>query len=112
MFDQEIHRTLNALGIGHRFHGYTAVFDAVQLVLEDEDRLLNFYDHVLTPLGSRYQLKPRNIERNIRTISCHAWETSRDYLCSLAGYPLTKAPSVIELIEIIATSVSRGRTRR
>ena len=109
MYNKEIVVLLDTLGIGHRFQGRTIVYAAVQLALEDESRLLHFTEQITSVLAQRYGMKLTNIERSIRTVSGHAWQTNPAYLCRLAGYPLNKAPSVSELIDILLTSIIRRR---
>lgn len=109
MYENETTRVLNALGVGRRFIGYAAAYEAIQLTLDDEDRLLHFYDRILTVIAAQQGRKARNIERNLRTICLHAWQTNPDYLNRLAGYPMSKPPSVIEFIDILSTSIARNR---
>lgn len=109
MYENETINTLNTLGIGRRFSGFTAVYDAVQLALDNEDRLISFYTQILTVLEKRYDRKARNIERNMRTICLHAWQTNPDYLSFLAGYPMSRQPSVVEFIDILSSSIARHR---
>ena len=112
MYESQTNQMMTVLGIGHRFSGYTAVFDAIQLVIENEDRLLNFSAQILPLLSARYGRKACNIHRNIRTICSHAWQTNPEYLSDIAGYPLNGPPSVIEFIDILSTSIIRSQSEK
>jgi len=107
LYTREIQHILRTLGIGRRFIGYNILSDALLTALTVPDALVCYKSNIMQPLAIRYQCPLVNIERNIRTVITHAWQVNPDYLCHLAGYPLQKAPSSSEFIDILSTSILR-----
>lgn len=104
-----IHETFQALGIPKTFRGYMQAVYAVELILEDEDRLRHITKEVYWKVADACNCKHCDIERNIRTIiSAWVWrEEVRCQFLEMAGYPLRTHPSVSEFLAIIAAHVQR-----
>ncbi|MDD6049957.1 MAG: sporulation initiation factor Spo0A C-terminal domain-containing protein [Clostridiales bacterium] len=107
MDQQTIINDLRALGIGRQYLGYHVTIQAVEMVLEDENRLLCIKQGVFVPLAEEQQCDWRTVERNIRTIIHRAWTVNRPYLSELAGYPLQQEPTVTEFVEILSAHLLR-----
>ena len=102
-----IYDELQRLGIAANYRGRKQAALAIQLALENEDRLdhvtKEIYWEVAESIGCNYD----NIERNLRTVSHRAWNVSRSYLLKIAHYDLTAAPTASEFIAIVATHIRR-----
>lgn len=107
MDTQTIISDLRTLGIGRQYLGYNITIAAVQLVLDDENRLLCIKQGVFLPLAEQQNCDWRTIERNIRTVIHRAWTVNRPYLSELAGYPMHQEPTVTEFVEILSAHILR-----
>ncbi len=92
---------LRALGIGRQYKGHAIAVHAVELALEDADRLVCVRSGILMPLGERLHRDWRALERNLRTAACRAWEVNPTLMEKIAGYPLQKAPTTTEFLEML-----------
>ncbi len=102
-----IHQTMRNLGITKNYRGYNQLFICVELVLEDEDRMLNAQENVFKPTAEILHCNVMTVERNIRTIINRVWNTDHEILRDYARYNLKYKPSVSEFIDIIANHVLR-----
>lgn len=102
-----VEESLRQLGILRTYRGRQAVIAAVQLALEDEDRLRSVTKGIYMEAAQRCGDSWTSVERNIRTVSRRAWMSNPDYLEQLAGYPLSGPPSASELIEMLANDAMR-----
>ncbi len=98
---------LRMLGIGRHYLGYHITVQAVQMTLMDSKRLLCVKQGIFLPLAEQEHCDWRTIERNIRTVIRRAWHVNRDYLTELAGYPITREPTVVEFVEMLSDHVLR-----
>lgn len=106
---QIISETLQSLGISKRYKGYRQLFLSVELALDDETRLLYITENIYYPVAEKCNCEYYNVERNIRTVAHHAWKINSERLTEIAGYALDSAPSVSELITILATYIERNQ---
>lgn len=97
----DLEGTLRALGIGRQYKGHAIAVHAVELALEDADRLVCVRSGILMPLGEMLQRDWRALERNLRTAACRAWEVNPTLMEKIAGYPLQKAPTTTEFLEML-----------
>lgn len=107
MTELYIEQTLQDLHINRRYTGRGQLADSVGMALADENALLKLQRRIYTPVAARYNSTAGSVERNIRTVSRVAWETSPDALQKMAGYALYGPPSAAELIEILLTHIQR-----
>lgn len=91
------------LGVGKRFKGYRMIVIAVELGIENEDRLLCAQEFLYKPIAQRLGCDFRSVERDIRTVIAHAWRCNPDYLSHLAGFSLTYPPTVGQFLDILVT---------
>ena len=98
-----IQRLLWHMGIGNRLKGYKMIILAVELGVEDEDRLLCVREHLYKPIARKLGCDMHCVERNIRTAINHAWRNNPDYLSSLAGFQLTQPPTVTHFLDMLVT---------
>lgn len=98
---------LIALGISPHYHGHKQSMLAIQLALEDEDRLLDIVKQIYQPVGNACSCDYTCVERNIRTAVRVAWEANPIRLCELARRQLKDPPTVSEFISILAAYIQR-----
>ena len=85
--NSEIFSLLHRLGITPNYAGYFQTAQAVELCVEDPERLTLVTKLVYAEVGKRYGASWKTVERNIRTVSIIAWERSLPALEELMGCP-------------------------
>lgn len=98
---------LRSFGIGGRYLGHRQTLIALQLVLENSERMYAVCDEIYAEVARRCRCKTECIERNIRTVIHRAWRTNKKRLCALAGYELTAEPSVSEFLDLLTAELRR-----
>lgn len=98
-----IQKHLWRMGLGNRLKGYKMTILAVEMCMEDEDRLLCAQEHLFKPIAMQLGCNYRSVERDIRTVIGFAWRNNPDYLSRLAGFPLSQPPTVIHFLDILIT---------
>ena len=97
-----IQKTLRALGITRNYDSYRMILAAVQLAVEDEDRLRLVTKEIYRPVSILCCCPLANVERNIHTVIFRVWKVNRPLLSQLAGFPLEAPPAVSHFIEMLA----------
>lgn len=103
-----IQKTLRALGITGNCDSYRLIPAAVQLSVEDEDRLRLVPKEIYRSVSILCCCPLANVERNIRTVIFRAWKVNRLLLSQLAGFPLEAPPAVSHFIEMMASHLIDG----
>ena len=106
--ENQIKETLRSLGITTNYYGFHRTLSAVELVLENNDRLQAVTREIYWTVAERCGCKRAAVERNIRTVVQRAWRINPQRLIRIAGYPLSEAPTASEFIEIVANYVERN----
>jgi len=106
--ENRIKDTLRSLGITTNYYGFHGVLSAVELVLEDGDRLQSVTREIYWAVAEKSGCKRAAVERNIRTVVQRAWRINPRLLINMAGYPLNEPPTASEFIEIVANYVERN----
>lgn len=101
-----IHNTLHTLGITRNYDGYRLTLAAVQLALEDANRLRFVTGQIYRPVSVICSCPLAHVERNIRTVIFRAWHVNKAFLFKIAGYPLDAPPSVSLFIEMLVDYLS------
>lgn len=91
------------LGVGNRLKGYRMIVIAVELGLQNEDRLQCAQEYLYKPIAQQLGCNFRSVERDIRTVIDHAWRCNPSYLSRLAGFPLAYPPTVSQFLDILVT---------
>ena len=104
----DIKKTLRPLGAVRNYRGFQRVLYAVELVLENEDRLEAVTKEVYQRVAAHYGCSWKTVERNIRTAINTAWNRNPEYLIKMAGYPLTEPPTASEFLEIVTNYIQRN----
>ena len=107
--ENQIKETLRALGITTNYYGFYRTISAVELVLEDSERLQSVTREIYWVIAAKCGCKRSAVERNIRTVIQRAWRVNPKRLIVMAGYPLSEPPTASEFIEIIANYIERNR---
>lgn len=90
------------LGINRTYKGYRFLVTALELALEDENNLLFISKNIFPVIARKYDTNISCVERNIRTVIHACWNSPcRDVLLEMTPYPLEKAPTVGEFIDIL-----------
>ena len=97
---------LYSLGVTANYTGFFQTAFAVQLCMEQPERLLLVTKWVYPDVARHYKTNWRAVERNIRTVNGLVWEQNRPYLEELAGWELPHKPSNAQLLAILAYSLS------
>lgn len=105
-----IYQELQALGVTANYKGYKQLALAVQLALQQEERLNHVTKELYWAVAGRLGCGRFSIERNIRTAAHIAWQTNPSRLQELAGYPLYAAPSASQFISILVVYLLRRQT--
>ena len=98
---------LQSLGVTANYKGYKQTALAVQLALQNEDRLNNVTKELYWAVAAQIGCGKSSVERNIRTAAQVAWKSNPARLQALAGYPLAASPAASELIAILAAHFQR-----
>ena len=107
---QIIQDTLRELGIGKNYISQKRTVVAIQLALEDEDRLLRVKKGIYIPAAEICNCTWNAVERNIRMVVKKAWKVNRVGLIKMARYPLSEPPTASEFIEIMAYHIQKEAT--
>lgn len=103
-----IQDTLRLFGITRCYKGFLHTAYAIQLAVEDEDRLEAVTKEIYMETVFHFNCTWTAVERNIRTAVARAWKINRPLLAEIAGYPLTCTPTASEFIEILASYILRS----
>lgn len=71
------------LSVGRRLKGYKMTVLAVNLAIEDEERLLCAQEFLYKPIAEKLNCDFRTVERDIRTVIEHAWLFNPSHLAHL-----------------------------
>lgn len=102
-----VQELLQTFGIGHRYLGNAVLKQALELALEDESRLCCVSRRLYPLICQRVNCSQSTIERNIRTVITHVWQTHADKLIEIADYELIQPPTVTEFLDILTTHLMR-----
>lgn len=98
---EDLKELLRRMGINSLYRGQKVALRSVELVLEDENRLLDVVNRIHEVVGAEQEKSWTAVERQLRTTVSVAWRTNPQLLENIAGYPLTKQPTASEFIEIL-----------
>jgi two-component system response regulator (stage 0 sporulation protein A) len=96
---------LSCLGVTANYRGFFQTAYAVQLCVEDPERLQQLTNRLYPEVARQYNTNWRAIERNIRTVSIVIWRKNRTLLEQLACGPLFERPTPTQLLAILSTSL-------
>ena len=102
---QIIEDTLRQLGVGGNYIAQQRAVTAIQLAIEDEDRLLYVTKNIYLPVA---QICGCKWTANLRTVVQRVWRINPEGLAQMAGYPLSEPPTASDFIEILAHYIRRS----
>ena len=92
-----------------RYQGYRYLLRCIELAAEDDSRLCALTKQIYQPIAQKYKLSCRCIERNIRIARDYAWQNGgKEFIEEISGGKFCTAPSVGELIEILAEHLAES----
>ena len=103
-----IEDTLRALGITRNYRGYPHIAYALELAVEDENRLRSVTKEIYFATAQHFHCRWTSVEHNIRTIVHRVWRINRPMLEEIAGFHLDGTPTVGEFLDIIAGYILRS----
>ena len=105
---EEIYELIHNLGIRRTYTGYYHLATAVQLVVENEERLLYIHKWLYEEVASIHHTTSFCVERNIRTVKDHFWEKgNKAILSEIAGCQIEEKPSNSEFIDILSCHIKK-----
>ena len=94
-----------------RYQGYRYLLQCIELAAEDDSRLCSLSKEVYQPVAQKNQISVRRIERNIRIARDFAWQNGgKEFIEEISGGKFYSAPSVGELIEILAEYLAENES--
>lgn len=94
---QIIEDTLRQLGVGGNYIAQQRAVTAIQLAIEDEDRLLYVTKNIYLPVAQICGCKWTAVERNLRTVVQRVWRINPEGLAQMAGLPPERASHCLRL---------------
>ena len=83
---------LRPFGITNNYTGCSQLIRAIQIVLEKPDGIQAVHKQIYAVIAKEYDLQPRSVESNIRTLSDIAWKNDPARLVQIAGIPTGQSP--------------------
>ena len=101
----EIQKLLYRGGVFHSYRGYSYFEQAVLLVYESPDRILNMTKEVYEPIANQHNTNIKAVEKAIRTVRDVFMKNNGNDILKEIGYVSwnTRYPYPRELIEIFAS---------
>ena len=92
----------------NNYTGCSQLIRAIEIVLEKPDGIQAVHKQIYAVIAKEYDLQPRSVESNIRTLSDIAWKNDPARLVQIAGYPLDNRSSAVLFIEIFSNYIQRN----
>lgn len=104
MREREIENLLLRLGANRSYTGFYYVISAVQLSIEDENKLQLISKWLYPEVAKKYHTSEQCVERNIRTLVALIWNKGNRSLLEYIAYtPLNKKPNNAAFISILVS---------
>ena len=107
----EILELLYQLGVTANYRGFRYIVTAVELILEDPQRLLAVTKDLYPDVAKRCKTTSSGVERNIRTAIRAAWSHNPQLVMELMRYPLSSPPTTSQMLACLAARIDRDRSR-
>lgn len=98
----KIYNLLHQLGISSNYTGFYPTADAINLCIQQQDRLVLVTKRLYPEIAKRHGTNWKNIEHHIRTISKLAWTRNRPLLEHVAEIPLQRPPSASSFLAVLS----------
>lgn len=99
---QTIQQLLRSLGISSQYSGFPQTAYAIQLSIQDPDRLHLITKLIYPDVAGRYRTTWTAVERNMRTVVAAAWKNDPFLLGRLAGARLSHKPTNGQFLSILS----------
>lgn len=103
---QHIQRLLRRLGVTENYTGFLHTAYAVQLSIDQPDRLCLITKRLYPDVARYYGTTWKAVERNIRTVVSVVWANDPQLLSELASFRLARKPNNARFLAILAGSCS------
>ena len=100
-YAQIIRDTLRQLGVGGNYIAQQRTVAAIQMAVDDENRLLHVTKSIYYPAAEICGCKWSTVERNIRMVIQRVWRINPQGLIRMAGYPLNEPPTASDFTEVL-----------
>ena len=98
---------LEELGVTRAYKGYRHTAYALELVLENENRLEAVTEEVYQETARHFHCHWTAVERNIRTVIQRVWRINPTLLQKMARCSLTEAPTIRNFLSIVMAYIQR-----
>lgn len=103
----ETRELLLHLGVTPNYKAFPFLLTALELLLEDSSALLLVTKHLYPAVAQRHGTTWRAVERNLRTATALVWQRNPALLQELAGYPLTRKPTVSQFLAVLLAQIRK-----
>lgn len=103
----EIRELLLHLGVTPNYRAFSFLLTALDLLREDATALLLVTKRLYPAIAQRHGTTWRAVERNLRTAAALVWQRNPALLQELAGYPMTRKPTVSQLLAILLAQAKK-----
>lgn len=104
----QIYGLLRRLGATANYIGFFHMAYALQLCVEEQERLLLITKLLYPDVAKRYGTTWKAVERNIRTVTSIIWESNQPLVEALAHRSLPEKPSTAQFLAILSASLPCG----
>lgn len=99
---RKVYRLIRQLGVTSKYKGYYYVAEAVKMFMEIQDHPIKITKDIYPSLAKQFKSTPVNVEHDIRTVINVCWESNKEAMNEIAGYPLRYKPTNSEFIDMMA----------
>ena len=76
--------------------------EAIKMFMEIQDHPIKITKDIYPSLAKQFKSTPVNVEHDIRTVINVCWESNKEAMNEIAGYPLRYKPTNSEFIDMMA----------
>lgn len=102
---RKVYGLIRRLGATSKYKGYYTLAEAVKMTMEvqeDQEEPMKITKDIYPSLAKKFKSTPMNVEHNIRTVVNVCWNTNKNTLEKIAGYPLSYKPTNSEFVDMLA----------
>lgn len=108
-----VKQVLREAKISKSYKGYFYLEMAIELVMEDEERLCHIREEVYQKVADQYNINITKVEKDVRTIRDVFWrEGGNEFMRRVTGVEYDNKPYPRELIEILADYSIKRQSRQ
>ena len=99
---RNVYRLIRQLGVTSKYKGYYYVAEAVRMFMEIQDHPIKITKDIYPTLAKQFKSTSVNVEHDIRTVINVCWESNKEAMDEIAGYPQRYKPTNSEFIDMMA----------